>query len=78
MTVQTEPQRRDLLEQGDAEARAPRVSGCGYILEFDLRRGAAAYRGDVTIRFQHAGSGDLFLDYRGTRIERERSIRSEP
>lgn len=60
---------RDNLTQADAEARAARVRHCDYTLDLQLTRGAATYRGDVTLRFGDAGSGELFLDFRGKTID---------
>ena len=68
-----QPGARDLLTQTEAEARAARVSGVTYDISLDLTRGAATYRGDVTIRFHLADvgrPGDTFLDFRGKHIER--------
>ncbi len=61
---------RDNLTQAEAEARAARVNGCDYELRIDLTRGAAGYRGEAVLRFSDAGSGDLFLDFRGKTINR--------
>ncbi|GIW17491.1 MAG: aminopeptidase N [Tepidiforma sp.] len=61
---------RDVLTQAEAEARAARVSACDYVLDLDLTAGAPGYRGDATLRFDLAGEGDLFLDFRGRHIER--------
>ena len=60
---------RDVLTQEQAVERATRVSHVSYDIHIDLRRGAESYRGDVTIRFQHSGEGDLALDFRGKTIE---------
>jgi aminopeptidase N len=60
---------RDNLTQADAEARATRVRHCDYTIDLQLTRGAATYRGDVTLRFDATGQGDLFLDFRGKTIE---------
>ena len=68
MTIST-PELRDNLTQAEAEARALRVSGCEYTIAIELTRGAGTYRGDTTLRFDAAGSGDLFLDFRGKSIE---------
>lgn len=59
---------RDVLTQGEAEGRSTRVSNVSYELSLDLHPGAQRYRGQVTIRFDHSGTGDLFLDYRGATI----------
>jgi len=60
---------RDVLTQVEAEARAARVSAVHYDLALDIQRGAQTYRGEVTLRFACTGSGDLFLDHHGTRID---------
>ncbi len=60
---------RDNLTQADAEARAARVRHCDYTLDLQLTRGAETYRGVASLRFDAAGSGDLFLDFRGKTIE---------
>ncbi len=67
MTVTEIP--RDILTQAEAEARAARVSGAAYQLVLDLARGAEGYQAEVTIRFSATGSADLFLDFRGKRIQ---------
>ncbi len=67
MTVTEIP--RDILTQAEAEARAARVSGAAYQLVLDLVRGAEGYQAEVTIRFSATGSDDLFLDFRGKRIQ---------
>ncbi|MEX0781393.1 MAG: aminopeptidase N [Dehalococcoidia bacterium] len=67
-TAQT--QHRDVLTQGEAEARAARVSNTAYELALDLTAKAETYRGSVTITFDLEGSGDLFLDHRGKTIHR--------
>jgi aminopeptidase N len=41
-----------------------------YALELDLDAGRTTYRGRTRLRFPVAGSGDLFLDFRGGTIER--------
>jgi len=61
---------RDVLTQIEAEARAARVSQVAYDIDLSLTRGAETYRGDVTIRFDLEGAGELFLDFRGKRIDR--------
>src|ERR1035437_7456276 len=61
---------RDVLTQAEAEARAARVTTTSYQLALDILRGAETYRGDVTITFDLAGDGNLFLDYRGKTIHR--------
>lgn len=63
------PEVRDNLTQADAEARAGRVKSCAYEIALELTRGAGTYRGDVTLSFDAAGEGDLFLDFRGKEIE---------
>lgn len=68
MTVAA-PEVRDNLTQADAEARAERVKRCDYTIALELTRGAETYRGDVTLRFEAAGRGDLFLDFRGKKID---------
>ncbi|MEO8539186.1 MAG: aminopeptidase N [bacterium] len=64
------PEVRDNLTQVEAQDRASRVKSCAYAISLELTRGAATYRGDVTLTFEASGSGDLFLDFRGTTIER--------
>ena len=64
-----EPTTRDVLTQTEAEARAARVSDVAYAIALDLTRGAGTYRGDVAITFRTTGSGPLFLDFTGKRIE---------
>lgn len=59
---------RDVLTQGEAEGRSTRVSNVSYGLSLDLHPRALRYRGQVTIRFDYSGTGDLFLDYRGATI----------
>ncbi|MEZ4501259.1 MAG: aminopeptidase N [Dehalococcoidia bacterium] len=60
---------RDVLTQIEAEARAGRVSNVSYDIDLSLTRNAETYRGDVTVRFDLAGDGDTFLDFRGKTIE---------
>ena len=60
---------KDVLTQVEAEARAPRVSDVAYTLRLDLTRGASTYRGELTATFRCSGSGPLFLDFTGHRIE---------
>ena len=67
MTV--DPAARDVLSQQEAEERAARISNVGYELHLDLTAGASTYRGEVTIRFERTGNGDLFLDQRGGGVE---------
>ena len=68
MTVAA-PDLRDNLTQVDAEDRAARVQRCDYTIALDIARGAETYRGDVTLKFEASGQGDLFLDFRGKTIE---------
>ena len=63
------PEIRDNLTQLDAEARAARVKSCAYEISLELTRGAETYLGDVTLTFDLAGDGDLFLDFRGKTIQ---------
>src|SRR3712207_1543796 len=67
MATQTLP--RDVLTQVEATERADRVSEAAYELAIDLRARAETYRGEATLRFRDSGAGDLFLEYRGRRIE---------
>ncbi|MDZ7728515.1 MAG: aminopeptidase N [Dehalococcoidia bacterium] len=60
---------RDILTQDEAVDRAGRVTTASYRLNLNLHKGAPAYRGDIEIRFHQEGSGDLFLDFRGKRID---------
>ena len=64
-----DPLARDVLTQQEAEERAARISNVGYELRLDLTAGASTYRGDVTIRFERTGDGDVFLDQRGGGVE---------
>ena len=64
-----DPAARDVLSQQEAEERAARISNVGYELHLDLTAGASTYRGEVTIRFERTGNGDLFLDQRGGGVE---------
>ena len=64
-----DPATRDVLSQQEAEERAARISNVGYELHLDLTAGASTYRGEVTIRFERTGNGDLFLDQRGGGVE---------
>ncbi|MBI2760609.1 MAG: aminopeptidase N [Chloroflexi bacterium] len=68
MTTITSPA-RDVLTQVEAESRAARVSNTTYDLALSLTRGSDSYQGEVTIRFDLTGEGDLFLDARGKRID---------
>ncbi|MDP8905224.1 MAG: aminopeptidase N [Chloroflexota bacterium] len=61
---------RDLLTQVEARERAARVSRADYDIKLDLHAGQPSYSGDVSIAFDVSGSGRLFLDFRGRRIER--------
>ena len=61
---------KDVLTQAEAEARAPRVADVAYVLRLDLTKGSPTYRGDLTATFRQTGSGPLFLDFTGHRIER--------
>ena len=63
-------QPKDVLTQVEAEARAPRVSDVAYELRLELTKGSPTYRGDLTATFACSGSGPLFLDFTGKRIER--------
>ncbi|MDQ3937901.1 MAG: aminopeptidase N [Chloroflexota bacterium] len=65
-----DPVARDVLTQAEAAERAGRVQHARYDISLDLRAGTTSYRGDVTARFAVAGSGPLFLDFRGRQIER--------
>ena len=60
---------RDVLTREEAAARADRISHVSYELHIGLTAGEERYRGDVTVRFQLAGHGDVFLDFRGETIE---------
>jgi aminopeptidase N len=62
-------QARDVLTHPEAAERAQRVHEAEYTISLDLRAGQPVYRGDVTISFQVAGGGPLFLDFRGLAIE---------
>ena len=68
MTMQTTAA-KDVLTQSEAEGRAARVSNCHYTLALDIRAGAAAYTGDITMRFDYVGRDDSFLDHRGKTIQ---------
>jgi aminopeptidase N len=72
MSSETPPAQppRDVLTLAEAEARARRVRRCAYTLDLALTAGAPTYRGDATLRFDLAGEGELFLDFRGHTIER--------
>jgi aminopeptidase N len=60
---------RDVLTESEAQGRAARVTDASYDIALDLVAGQSTYRGDVTIRFNSSGSGDLFLDFRGRELE---------
>ena len=60
---------RDVLTQVEAEERAARVSHVSYDIAIELTRGSPTYRGDIQVRFQLQGKGDLFLDFREHTIE---------
>jgi aminopeptidase N len=61
---------RDILTQAEAAQRAARVPQAEYEVSLDLVGGQPDYRGEVVIRFELAGDGPLFLDFRGRHIER--------
>jgi aminopeptidase N len=63
------PDVRDNLTQLDAEARAARVAKCDYKIALELTRDAETYRGNVMLTFESKGSGDLFLDFRGKKVD---------
>ncbi len=67
-TAPAQPTARDVLTQTEAEARAARVSKVEYTLALDLTRGAATYKGQVSIAFHLEGTGETFLDFRGKTI----------
>jgi aminopeptidase N len=69
MTTSTPAQARDVLTQREAESRSARVGNVEYGLQIALGRKAETYTGEALIRFDDGGSGDLFLDHRGKRIE---------
>ncbi|MGE0571512.1 MAG: aminopeptidase N [Dehalococcoidia bacterium] len=70
MTAPTaNPTARDILTEEEAKTRAARISNCSYRLDLAVTAGAPTYRGDVTITFDDAGSGDTFLCFRGKTIE---------
>ncbi len=58
----------DRLLRTEAEERAGAVSDVAYSLHLDLDRGAKAFKGDVTITFDHHG-GDTFIEWLGGHIE---------
>jgi len=64
----TEPAVRDVLTQVDAEARAGAISDVSYDIALELTKGAAQYRGDVTIRFARSNDGPTFIDHTGAQI----------
>jgi len=59
----------DRLTSKEAVERAEAVSNVRYRLHLDLERGAKAFRGEVTIGFEHHG-GDTFLEWVGGHIDR--------
>ena len=59
---------RDRLTQDEARARADQIANISYRLDLDLEAGAKAFRGNVTISFDHRG-GDTFLEWLGGRID---------
>ncbi len=59
----------DVLAREEARERAARVGPLDYHVELDLEAGRETYRGEARLRFSLAGSGDLFLDFRGGTIE---------
>ncbi|MCC7364283.1 MAG: aminopeptidase N [Dehalococcoidia bacterium] len=59
---------RDVLTQLEAEERAARVSNCRYEIALDIQANAETYHGDVTITFDLAGEGSIFLNHRGKTI----------
>jgi aminopeptidase N len=67
--TQAAPAPRDVLTQAEAEERAARVSNTSYELAIDIEPGATVYRGEVEVRFDLSGAGDLFLDHRGRAID---------
>jgi aminopeptidase N len=69
-TIADPPRARDVLTRAEAEARARRVGQADYEVTLDLPGGSSSYRGEATISFASAGSGPLFLDFRGRRITR--------
>jgi len=60
---------RDILTQSEAADRARRVGHVAYDIELGLGAGESTYHGEVTVRFNVAGEGPLFLDCRGREIE---------
>ncbi len=61
MTVATPA--RDVLTETEARERAGRVSNVSYDLRIELTEDET-YRARATIRFDHTGGGDLFVDLR--------------
>ncbi|MFN2483363.1 MAG: aminopeptidase N [Candidatus Limnocylindria bacterium] len=70
MATHTAVPAQDALTQVEAEERAGRLSNASYDIAIELRAGAETYGGDVTMRFDLSGDADLFLEFRGRRIER--------
>ena len=68
-TVSETAAARDVLTQSEARERAQRVGQADYEIVLDMRAGRSSYRGDVTITFEAAGTGPLFIDHRGRTIE---------
>lgn len=62
---------RDVLTREEAAARAARVGQVRYELSLDIAQGTPTYRGEAVVFFADAdhGRGDLFLDFRGRKIE---------
>lgn len=67
--MQTTQPPRDRLTLEEARRRAEQVSAVAYEIHLDLQAGAKAFRGDVTVSFDHAG-GDTFLEWIGGSLER--------
>jgi aminopeptidase N len=59
----------DRLTRDEARRRAEQVSNVSYRIDLDLEAGAKAFRGDVTVEFDHHG-GDTFLEFLGGQIDR--------
>ncbi|HSH21426.1 MAG TPA: aminopeptidase N [Candidatus Caenarcaniphilales bacterium] len=68
-TLPEAPAARDVLGQAEAAERAARVREARYEIRLDLRAGDTTYRGEARLDFATTGSGPLFLDFRGRRIE---------
>ncbi len=60
--------RVDRLAEQEARSRAEQISDVSYAIDLDLVAGAKAFRGDVTITFDHRG-GDTFLEWLGGQID---------